>query len=503
MSGTKAKRRLNLGTKLTASVAVALVVVLAASFLTIILTVRQNAESDANQRLESLLSTEARRMEAELNGPLTAVRALAGALGRREDVDPAVRRDAFIASMRGVLEVNPSLKSIWICFEPNAFDGRDAEYQGHKQSDATGRFIPHWYRDGDAVTFEALDDYSLGNGESDYYETPKRTGTEMLQEPYWDQYGDETLLITSLAVPIKGAGGKVVGVVGGDLALTSLQQLAFNQGGYASAYYYGISNRGLFFTHADAAAIGTHIKDRWAERIPEILDAVGRGLPYSHDSLSVKTGGMVRRMYTPISVGNTATPWSLALAVELDEVMAAATQITWMLAGTLALVLAVSIAVTAVLVARMVSGPLRLVTEKAQQFAAGDFSAPVSDVFMGRGDEVGDLAQAFDGLFRNMNSLLQSLKGAANQVGAGARQISDSSTALAQGATEQASSVEERSASMEQIAAQTQVNTENAKKANELSEQAKRDAEQGNEQMKRLLGAMDDINHSSGNISGI
>ncbi|MEA5064566.1 MAG: hypothetical protein VB065_00835, partial [Eubacteriales bacterium] len=66
MSGTKAKRRLNLGTKLTASVAVALVVVLAASFLTIILTVRQNAESDANQRLESLLSTEARRMEAEL-----------------------------------------------------------------------------------------------------------------------------------------------------------------------------------------------------------------------------------------------------------------------------------------------------------------------------------------------------------------------------------------------------------------------------------------------------
>ena len=56
---------------------------------------------------------------------------------------------------------------------------------------------------------------------------------------------------------------------------------------------------------------------------------------------------------------------------------------------------------------------------------------------------------------------------------------------------------------MEQISAQTQVNAENAAKANQLAEKAKQDAVSGNGQMEKLLAAMEGINASSKAISGI
>jgi len=55
-------------------------------------------------------------------------------------------------------------------------------------------------------------------------------------------------------------------------------------------------------------------------------------------------------------------------------------------------------------------------------------------------------------------------------------------------------------ASLEQISSQTKLNAENANKANELAENARTNAAQGNSQMKEMLMAMDEIKVSSNNI---
>lgn len=103
----------------------------------------------------------------------------------------------------------------------------------------------------------------------------------------------------------------------------------------------------------------------------------------------------------------------------------------------------------------------------------------------------------------NLNDLVANIISAADQVSAGAKQISDSSMALSQGATEQASSIEELTASIEEVSAQTKENTQNASRANELAENARNYAISGNDQMKKMLKAMDDINESSSNINKI
>jgi methyl-accepting chemotaxis protein len=113
------------------------------------------------------------------------------------------------------------------------------------------------------------------------------------------------------------------------------------------------------------------------------------------------------------------------------------------------------------------------------------------------------LGKSLSSLVDSLNEVVSSIVSASSQVASGAGMISDSSIALSRGAAEQASSVEELTASVEEIAAQTALNAQNAAKANELSVNAKQNAENGDAQMCEMLKAMDAIQASSGNIRKI
>ncbi len=113
------------------------------------------------------------------------------------------------------------------------------------------------------------------------------------------------------------------------------------------------------------------------------------------------------------------------------------------------------------------------------------------------------LKTSINGIVNALNTVLSDINTASDQVAAGTQQVSDGSQEISQGATEQASSIEELTASVTQIAAQTRQNAVNANTANDLSNSAKKDAVDGNEQMKEMQKAMLDINDSSASISKI
>ncbi len=103
----------------------------------------------------------------------------------------------------------------------------------------------------------------------------------------------------------------------------------------------------------------------------------------------------------------------------------------------------------------------------------------------------------------DLNMMVGEINMSADQIASGANQVSDSSQSLSQGATESAASLEQISASMTQLASQTTTNAENANQANQLSQQARDEAEIGNRQMADLVSAMAEINDASQNISKI
>ncbi len=146
---------------------------------------------------------------------------------------------------------------------------------------------------------------------------------------------------------------------------------------------------------------------------------------------------------------------------------------------------------------KLIAGTKEL-AEAAQHVASGDLTVQVK-----ARSENDILGKALGELVSNLRSIVLSVVSAADQVASGSISLSDSSAALSQGAAEQASSVEELTASLEQIASQTELNSQNADKANELASRAKADAASGNEQMREMLKAMDEISVSSSGISRI
>lgn len=99
--------------------------------------------------------------------------------------------------------------------------------------------------------------------------------------------------------------------------------------------------------------------------------------------------------------------------------------------------------------------------------------------------------------------LIRNVKGAASNVTSASQQISVMAQDLAEGSTEQASAIEEVSSTVGEIVSQTRKNSDNASTAKTLAEKVNSEAISGNDKMKHLLVALDEINQASSGISNI
>lgn len=188
---------------------------------------------------------------------------------------------------------------------------------------------------------------------------------------------------------------------------------------------------------------------------------------------------------------------------------------------------------------RRIQYPLNALSEVAKKMAKGDINVHINRT---TNDELGDLAEDFkmmiktigeqvhiteqvaEGdltatykkasdddtlgtaivkMLRDNNRNLSTIRDAAARMTSGANEVASASNSLAQGTTQQASAIEEITVSIEEIANGAKVNADDANKANELVQNTKDGAIRGNEQMKQMIAAMQDINESSENISKI
>lgn len=227
--------------------------------------------------------------------------------------------------------------------------------------------------------------------------------------------------------------------------------------------------------------------------------------------------------------------WVMAMTADESEMMAAFRDS--LLISVLAAMLFIAISVIfSIITARSIGIPIKKIAEAANKLALGDLDI---DIDVKTKTEIGSLAKSFSNLaasireqahavekvanadltaevtvrsdkdlmgvklsqlVNELNEIMLNVIAASEQVAASSRQVSDSSMILSQGAAEQASSIEELSASIEELSSQTKLNADNARHANEFAENARINAEQGNNHMKEMLKSMDEINQSSSNI---
>lgn len=113
------------------------------------------------------------------------------------------------------------------------------------------------------------------------------------------------------------------------------------------------------------------------------------------------------------------------------------------------------------------------------------------------------LGYAYQEMFESLNNSLAMVNSASNQIDMKASQVEQASQALSQGATQSAASLEQISSSLSELSSQTNLNADNAKQVNNLSSEAKKVAQEGNNKMNQMVSAMDEIRESSQRITNI
>jgi len=127
-------------------------------------------------------------------------------------------REAVLTALEEALLSNPNLVGIGAVFEPNAFDGKDAEFVNRLYSDETGRELPYVGRSGSSVEFEPTTGYDTDA----WYLEPRKTGKPTITAPYYEEVAGKKMLMVSLGVPIM-ENGRFIGSLSLDFDVSKFQ----------------------------------------------------------------------------------------------------------------------------------------------------------------------------------------------------------------------------------------------------------------------------------------
>jgi methyl-accepting chemotaxis protein len=448
-------------TRLVVSIAVVLTVALG-GLVAVIATLTTNQARVEGLRYASTLAHE----EAQgVEGEITRQRATAQNLARTLSVIAGNRHGSRTVAdgiERALLDADPSLLGVWSGFEPDAFDGRDLLFAGTPATDASGRYVSYWVRDGGSITVTPLVDYGTP-GVGDYYLLPRDSGQDVAIEPYTYEVAGESVQMTSLTSPIR-VGNQVVGVAGVDVTLDGVQATIDRIRPYGVGRAALVSSGGLVVgSNRSGDEVGAALEGPAADVTADAL-AAGDAVQRTVDTAA----GTAVMVAAPITVGDGQT-WTLLVDVPESAILADAHQLrtTILIGAAITLLLAL---VVSFLVARNVVGPLDVLRRRMEEIADGDgdltarvdenrkdefgrlgaafnrFVTKVAETVSGIGRATGSLTDVSDGMTGVSGRLAESVERSASQtqqVSAAAEQVSRNIQTVAAGAEEMGASIRE------------------------------------------------------------
>jgi hypothetical protein len=133
-----------------------------------------------------------------------------------------------------------------VLWEPNALDGRDAEFAGKApEYDDTGRYMPYFSRGpGGRINVEP----SVPSTAIDVYNVPRDTGHAYFSEPYAYPVNGQKVLITTQSAPIL-IKGRFHGIARADFMLARLGDILKGTQSIAGGRLALVSNGGVYASH--------------------------------------------------------------------------------------------------------------------------------------------------------------------------------------------------------------------------------------------------------------
>jgi methyl-accepting chemotaxis protein len=483
---------LSLTAKICATATTLVVLSLAVTSAVIAVRSSDSAE-DASMHLARTSAREAAAaVQAQLGTKLGAVANLAGAMSALRAGDIVPTREQSAAMTQATIRGSADFIGGAVTWEPNALDGKDADYAGKgPEYDATGRYMPYYTRNADGTMHVEPIVWPTTPGANDWYDIPKRTGKVFFTEPYTYPVNGKDIMMASLVAPIL-VQGEFRGTASADFQLTHLGEILgairVLDGGRLSL----VSNGGLYASNPDAAKTGKKADDLPAAA----LAAVRAGRTYEFVD-----GARMVHLLQPLQLHADIAPWAIQLTFPQSVATASARQlIGYSLIASL--ICAIVAAVVMVAVQRRLTRPLRVLGATMTDLAGGNADLSARLDVKGR-DELALIAAGFNGFVAKIQDVLVQVRASAGSVAAASVEISQGNMDLSGRTEQQAGALEETAASMEQLTSTVKQNADNARQANQLALSASETAQHGGAVVAEVVETMAAIDTASRKVVDI
>jgi methyl-accepting chemotaxis protein len=459
-------------------------------------------QESIHQRLRAIADAQVGKLQRQFEQPMLLAKSIATLNSRLGQSLPdgtvlGTSREELSILVGEYLKDNPDLIDLYIGWEANAFDQDDDLYAGQKENgyDASGRFMPWWYRDGNQLKREPLAMELMENQErqpsgvrfGEFYLCPKETAKPCVIDPATYDFGGKQIQVASFNAPIM-VNGQFKGSVGNDLALDFIQDL-LNQA--KQQLYEGAGELALISANGKliAATKDAGLITQPAEKAvnAELLQQLKQS---SSDQtlLRVDEQSQQIQLLQPFRVAGTETRWTLAIELPTEAVLAElhrlqgelaeqANQDTFGMALVGLLVAALGLLVIW-FVGYGIARPLKDMAAMLDDIAKGDGDLTVR-LQVDRADELGQIAGGFNTFLNKLQNMIRDVVTSVQKVSDSSEHTADIAIRTNQGVQRQLAEIDQVATAVQEMSATAQDVARNATQAAEAANHADRSANDG------------------------
>jgi methyl-accepting chemotaxis protein len=385
-----------------------------------------------------------------------------------------------------LLENNPNYIYTWTVWEPNAFDGKDAESININGGDKDGRYVPAFGRSGSIIVLDPSENVEAGK----YYSIPKTTKKSYIAEPTTYDLNGEKVTTVTFSYPII-IDGQFVGAAGIDISLKQFKEINSRVKLYDSGFGRLVNNTGLVLAHPNIDKVDKISSDFSGEKGAELLQRVQNGNSFRHTTHSDHINKKVYEFFTPIDLDNGNINWSYTTVVSTKELMAKTNSM---------IILMICIGVVAVLImagvlyynSKYAVKSIEVIANVVEKFSTYDLTLGKDDEvikYVQRKDETGQMGRAIVNMQENFVDLIDKVQDVAGQVSASSEELTATSQQSATSSEEIARTIEELAKGAIDQAQSIEMGSNSIDELGEIINQNKH--------------LMNDVNDASSNVSNL
>jgi len=295
--------------KLIANVIIISVVAFTVTFGYLLYHIRKQSHDDAQNLVIEQNRLYAQKVQTIFNTDLGRTRGIADAFKKYYLLNEDTRETYFTSVLENTLKENPEYLAVWMSWQ--------LEHYTSNWGKRPGRVTYTYHRAKGAIEhYKVLRD-TAGVIKRTNYHRVMDTKQEAIFEPYWARYeGRDSIQETSFAAPVIHD-GVFIGLAGIDIGLSKINKMISQYRPFEKGYAFLVSNSGVYVSHPEDSLIGKRFQDVNPDESKEynLEEKIRTGQEFGFSAYHTYTGEELYVVFTPITIGETDTPWSLGVLV--------------------------------------------------------------------------------------------------------------------------------------------------------------------------------------------